>query len=287
MRPLSFRPPIAGRVLAVATLALLAFAAPAHAGITPEEAHSPNAEEIRTTYWVMLVLATLLGLAAVGGLIAAYRRFRVRSHRDLREPRRLSAGRGAVGRVAAGLGALALAIFVFGVVMNGKTNDAVAEDSGEALAINVVGQQWLWRFEYPVQAEGGASEGIATVFSYNELVVPVDTTVNLSIDSTDVLHRWFIPALGGQVQAVPGEVTETSFRADEEGVYAGQSTQFSGTAYPAMRAWVRVVSKEDYDAYVEQLSDDLATAQQAVVEEVSAEASSGQTAGDATDGSTP
>jgi heme/copper-type cytochrome/quinol oxidase subunit 2 len=101
----------------------------------------------------------------------------------------------------------------------------------------------------------------------------VDTTVNLSIDSTDVLHRWFIPALGGQVEAVPGEVAETSFRADEEGVYPGQSTQFSGTGFPAMRAWVRVVSAEDYEQYIEDLATDLEEAQQAVADEgVDAEA---------------
>lgn len=275
MRPLSFRPPKLGRVLAVATLALLVAAAPAHAGVTPPDAHSPNAEEIRTAYWVMLVIAVILAVAAVGGLLAAYMRFRVKTHRDLREPRRLTAGRGTIGRVAGGLSLLALAIFVFGVVMNGRTNDAVAEDTGEEISIDVVGQQWLWRFEYPAQAEGGASEGIATVFSYHELVVPVDTTVNLSIDSTDVLHRWFIPELGGQVQAVPGEITEASFRADEEGVYEGQSTQFSGTAYPTMRAQVRVVPRGEYDAYVEQLTQDLLDAQAAVADRVSAEAAEG------------
>ena len=270
MRPLPIRLPKPGRVLAVAALALLALAAPAQAGLTPTEAHSPNAEEIRTTYWVMLVLATLLAILAIGGLLAAYRRFRVRGHRDLREPRRLAAGRGTAGRVVGGLGVLAAAIFVFGVVMNGRANDAVAEEGGEPLAIDVVGQQWMWRFEYPVQAEGAASEGIATVFSYNELVVPVDTPVELRIDSTDVLHRWFVPALGGQVQAVPGEVTHTSFRADAEAVYEGQSTQFSGTSYPAMRAWVRVVSQEDYEAHIEGLTDDLLAAQRAVAEEIPA-----------------
>lgn len=267
MRPLSFRPPKPGRVLAVAALALLACAAPAQAGLVPEEAHSPNAEEMRTAYWVMLVLVTLLALAAIGGLVTAYRRFRVRTHRDPRQPRRLAAGRGTVGRVAGGLSALALAIFIFGVVMNGRANDAVAEESGEPLAIDVVAQQWLWRFEYPSDRED-----IATVFSYNELVVPVDTTVQLQIDSIDILHRWFIPALGGQAQAVPGEVNETTFRADEEGVYTGQSTQFSGTAYPAMRAQVRVVPREEYDAYLQTLGDDIAAAQADVQAELDSRA---------------
>ena len=268
-------------MLAVATLAFFALAAPALAGITPEDANSPAADEIRTTYWVMLVVIVALAVAGVGGLLAAYMRFRVRTHRDPRQPRRLAAGRGTMGRVAGGLSVVALAIFIFGVVMNGRTNDAIAEEAGEPVDIRVVGQQWLWRYEYPVQAEGGASEGIATVFSYNDLYVPVDTTVNLTFDSTDVLHRWFVPALGGQVQAVPGELTETSFIADEEGVYEGQSTQFSGTAYPAMRTRVHVLPRDEYDAYIEQLTADIRDAQSAVADEVSAEAASGATEGSA------
>lgn len=265
MRPRSPLPKLA-RALAASLLALLAFAPPALAGFAPPEAHSPGAEEIRTSYWIMLVVATVLGVAILAGLGAAYLRFRVRSHRDLRQPARRSAGRGAVTRVVVALGALATAIFVFGVIMNRQVEDAVAErSSGEPLSINAVGQQWLWRFEYPSERED-----IATLFSYNELVVPVETTVNLSIGSTDVLHRWFIPELGGQVQAVPGEIARTSFRADREGVYGGQSTQFSGTGYPAMRAWVRVVSQAEYDRYIAQLDEDLAAAQSSVQDEFEA-----------------
>jgi cytochrome c oxidase subunit 2 len=256
-----------GRALAVATLALVIFAAPASAGIAPDAAHSPNAEDIRTSYWVMLVVALLVGIPLVAGLLVAARRFRSRGETDP-EPRRLTAGRGVMGRVGAVLGAIAVAIFVFGVVMTGDAREAEADESAESLDIDVIGQQWLWRFEYP----DSQSETIATVFSYGELVVPVDTTINLSIDSTDIVHRWFIPELGGQVEAVPGEIVETSFRADEEGVYEGQSTMFSGTSYPAMRAWVRVVSQEEYEQYVADLAENLATAQQEVAERAAEEA---------------
>src|SRR4029077_10650138 len=103
------------------------------------------------------------------------------------------------------------------------------------LQINAIAQQWLWRFEYP-----GGRPGQRT-FTYGELVVPVDTPVVLNITSTDVLHSWWVPQLGGQVQATPGDTVQTWFRADEVGRYSGRSTIFSGTSFPAMRAWVRVV----------------------------------------------
>jgi cytochrome c oxidase subunit 2 len=59
-----------------------------------------------------------------------------------------------------------------------------------------------------------------------------------------------VPALGGQVDAIPGHVADTWFRADREGVYKGQSTFYSGTSYAVMRAWVKVVSPEQYKRFV-------------------------------------
>jgi cytochrome c oxidase subunit 2 len=137
----------------------------------------------------------------------------------------------------------------------GETPPAEQTPQTGPLVINAIGQQWLWRFEYP-----GGRPGQRT-FSYGELVVPVDTTVLLNITSTDVLHTWWIPALGGQVQAVPGTTSETWFKADEVGEYSGRSTLFSGTGYPTMRAWVKVVTVPEYQAYVDQLGKDLAEAQ--------------------------
>jgi cytochrome c oxidase subunit 2 len=257
---------IPGRlVFCVAALLALAFAQPANAAFAPDPAHSPNADDMRVAYWVMIVLGILIALALAGGLLVAVRRFRSKGSDE--EPRQLTAGRGFIAKVGAGLTALALAIFVFGVVVSNGVKEADAEDGTEEIEIQAVAQQWLWRFGYPEQAEGSFSEGINTIFSYGELVVPVDTLVNLNIRSTDVIHSWFVPALGPQVWAVPGETQELSFIADEEGVYTGQSTVFSGAAgYPVMRAVVRVVSADEYADYIEQHNTELQEGQAAVRE---------------------
>jgi cytochrome c oxidase subunit II len=292
--------------VASATLAAAWAAAPASAlrlGLEP--GHSPNADDIGTTYWVMIAVAALLLLVINVALIVAVVRFREKRGR---EPSRFAAGRGALRPVVAGLTVLAVAVFVFGVVMTDNVRHVEAsgpnglgasptaqvgvsgvteptETSGQAatgetpateqtpqsgpLVINAIGQQWLWRFEYP-----GGEPGHRT-FSYGQLVVPVDTTVLLNITSTDVLHTWWIPALGGQVQAVPGLTSHTWFKADEVGTYAGRSTTFSGSGYPAMRAWVKVVSVPEYQAYVDQLTKDLTTAQGAVQKAQAAQAQPG------------
>ncbi len=286
----SSTPGAAGFVLVplLVALALAVFAAPAEATVFgPRAGHSPNADDIRTAYWIAITIAMLLVIAVHVFLIAAI--FRFRADRG-RTPRRFSAGPGALTRPMAPLAVVAAGVFVMGVVLASEARDVqptgarglstsrnlvaqVGALTGPAetrpLAINAIGQQWLWRFEYPGGDAGNR------VFSYGELVVPVDTTVILRLTSTDVMHRWFIPALGGQVDAVPGKTSETWFRADREGVYSGQSTFFAGSAYAVMRAWVRVVSPTAYEEYVRQKRQELAAAQADVQRRVTPRATAG------------
>jgi cytochrome c oxidase subunit II len=291
------------KILLAASFALLVpalAAAPAHAlEIAPPEPHSPNAEGIHSAYWVTIVIVVALIVAINAGLLAALIRFRERRGR---EPSRFVAGRGALRPILAALTVFALVVFVYGVIvtddvrtieesgpnglesaqtaqvgikgappaslLEGQESTTGEEPESDAeptetspLEIDAIAQQWLWRFEYP-----GGRPGQRT-FSYGELVVPVDTTVILNVTSTDVLHSWWVPALGGQVQAAPGEVTQTGFKADEVGRYPGRSTIFSGSAYPTMRSWVRVVDVPEYLDHVEGLQEDLAAAQGVVAEE--------------------
>ncbi|MDX6638732.1 MAG: cytochrome c oxidase subunit [Solirubrobacterales bacterium] len=291
--------------------ALLAPAAGASV-LGPRAGHSPNANDIRTSYWVMLVVAIIVGLLVNGALIAVVLRYRAR--RDS-QPARLTAGRGFFLRAAAPLGALVLALFIFGVAMTVKTETVASPGpgalqtsasetaqvgvrgvSGQALAdavstlrntqsaiptaapikggpleIDAVAQQWIWRFFYPGGPIGtgaktkydptnGGYAGNRT-YSVDELVVPVNTPVVLNITSTDVMHRWFVPALGGQVDAVPGHVSHTWFRADKTGVFDGQSTAFSGTGYSADRMWVKVVTADQYTKFLNKQASDLGAAQ--------------------------
>jgi cytochrome c oxidase subunit 2 len=260
--------------LAVAGVALALFAGSAAGSVLgPREGASPNADDIRTAYWVAIVIAALLIVAVHAFLIAALVRFRARRGRT---PKRFTAGARAFVRPTAPLAAIAVGLFVFGIVMMTKARDVQATGSeglgarGDLLAqvnglsvppgakplnINVVGQRWLWRFEYPGGRPGDR------IFSYGELVVPVDTAVLLHVSSIDVTHRWFVPPLGGQVDAIPGHEAETWFQAEEVGTYHGQSTAFSGSGYPTMRAWVRVVEPDEYEAFIERKGRELAAAQ--------------------------
>ena len=81
---------------------------------------------------------------------------------------------------------------------------------GKGIEIQVSGQQYLWRYQYP-----------NGTFSFQEMVVPRDMTVVLKIKANDVVHSWWIPKLGGKMDAVPGYTNETWFKATENGVFDG------------------------------------------------------------------
>ena len=228
--------------LVVAGLALAALAAPAQATVFgPRAGHSPNADDIRTAYWVAIAIAALLVIAVHAFLIAAIVRFRARRGRA---PRRFGAGPGAFLRPAAPLVAVAVGTFVFGIVHGGEgARREVHRVPRASLRPAAWSPRWAGSAcrRTPSRSRstrsassscGGSSTraaGPATGSSPTaSSCVPVDTAVVLHVTSTDVMHRWFIPALGGQVDAVPGDTAETWFRADREGVYPGQSTFFSG-----------------------------------------------------------
>lgn len=244
--------------------------------LTPASPASPNADDAHTAYIVVVVIAVVLAAALVAGLIWAAR------GKGAEGAERRTRGTGGVqGRLAVGLGVLAAAVFVFGVLVTESAReveptgadglqtaqrDLDLPEGAEPLEIDVSGQQWLWRYEYP--------DG---TFSYYEMVVPVDTAVVLNIDSTDVLHSWWVPALSGQFAVAPGSDNKTWFKATETGEFEGRSTQFSGPGYATMRASIRVVEPDEYEAWLTEQAEGIRAAQEAVAERVLTDQTPNQT----------
>ncbi len=219
---------------------------------------SPGTDQIDTLLWIGTVAAAIVIVAINGALIYALRRYR--GDRGA-EPRQTRGGRGTQVRVASVLTVFAAAILVLSLIYTDKARETPATGSAglasarsKPLRIEATGQQWLWRYDYPNSA-----------FSYYKLVVPVDTTVELDLVSTDVIHTWDVPELAGKRDAVPGKTNHVVFRADEEGTYGGRSATFSGQAYAAMRTEVDVVSPREYEAFVARQKAGIQAAQDRVV----------------------
>ncbi|HEX9643834.1 MAG TPA: cytochrome c oxidase subunit II [Acidimicrobiia bacterium] len=123
-------------------------------------------------------------------------------------------------------------------------------DPADVLDIQVTGHQWWWEFEY-VESLGADGRALHTA---NELHIPADTEVYLSMSSADVIHSFWVPPLNGKRDVVPGKLTNLHFEADEptpEGEpILGQCAEFCGLAHADMRIRVYVHTAEDYAAWV-------------------------------------
>jgi cytochrome c oxidase subunit 2 len=130
------------------------------------------------------------------------------------------------------------------------------------LTIKVTGNQWFWKYTYPdsgnfsfdaymlddKELKPGQPKLLAVD---NEVVVPVGKSVHMLVAANDVIHSWAIPSFGVKTDAVPGRVSRTWFKALEPGVYYGQCQELCGTNHAFMPIAVRVLSEQDFAAWVE------------------------------------
>ncbi|WP_368187070.1 cytochrome c oxidase subunit II [Aestuariibius sp. HNIBRBA575] len=149
------------------------------------------------------------------------------------------------------------------------------------LHIKVTGYQWYWSYEYVDDAVyfesrmigAGSNLNDATIaeleaagFTEDEwllatdtiVVVPVDTVVVMDVTGADVIHAWTIPAFGVKQDAVPGRLAQLWFAAEEEGIYFGQCSELCGKDHAYMPITVKVVSQEEYDAWLINAKDEFA-----------------------------
>jgi cytochrome c oxidase subunit 2 len=118
---------------------------------------------------------------------------------------------------------------------------------GKALHITVVGRQFVWEYVYPGATE---ADGLGAPYSYEEMVVPTNTTVSLDIVSADVVHSWWVPQLGGKFQAVPGYHNYTWFKIEKPGVFHGQCALICGRGHARMIATVRALPPVQFEAWL-------------------------------------
>lgn len=129
------------------------------------------------------------------------------------------------------------------------------------VTIKVTGNQWYWSYAYPEDQGGGFSfdqfmktdaelkpeNGDVRLLSVdNEAVVPVGEVIKLQVVASDVIHSYTIPAFTVRIDAVPGRLNETWFKAEKEGIFYGQCSKICGKDHAFMPAAIRVVSKEKY-----------------------------------------
>jgi cytochrome c oxidase subunit 2 len=225
---------------AVFLLALLtAAAAGAENGLAPVTPESPNANAIRQTYYVILIVTGVIFFLVDGALALFIFRFRSRGRDRSQEGAQIhGATRLEQSFTIVPLLILAgIATFVF--VKLPTIKDVPPAGAAGALHIRVTGHQYYWEFKYP--------SGELAIWT---MVVPVNQVVTLDVVSPDVIHSWWVPALGGKIDAIPGRTNHTWFKAEKEGSYEVRCAEFCGLEHAHMLGSVEVVSNAQYLAFL-------------------------------------
>ena len=204
------------------------------------EPKGPNARDIDHLQNLVFPLAGIVGVLVLGLAGYIFWRFRDRGQPIPTQ----SHGKPTVEITLTIIPSLILAVvgvFTFRTIFD------LAETKDTELIINVTGQQWWWEYDYPVQQEYGIN---APIITSGQLVIPANTKVLLRETSRDVIHSYWIPALNGKKDAVPGRIHLLRLEADKPGIYAGQCTEFCGLSHANMRMEAVALSKEDFAKWV-------------------------------------
>ena len=228
------------RIIAVGGISVVAASCATNAPQDTWQPKGPNAKLIDDLQQPVFAVAGIIGLIVAVAVI-----YTMIKYRDRGQPiPEQTHGKPALEITLTIIPALILAVvavFTFGAIFK------LAETDDTEMIINVTGQQWWWEYDYPVQNEFGITQPIITS---GQLVMPVGTKVLLRETSRDVIHSYWIPALNGKRDAVPGRIHTLRLEADKPGIYAGQCTEFCGLSHANMRMEAVALSKEDFAKWV-------------------------------------
>jgi cytochrome c oxidase subunit 2 len=281
-------------IILVVVAVLLVLAPEASADlISPESGPSQNANDIDTLYKISLYIGLVIFLLVETVLIYSLIKFRARRGGPEAAQIRGNTPLEISWTIGAALILVVLATVTFVYLPGIKdppASKASAIEAAEgsdyatinqkeppgdnALKISVNSQQYIWRYDYDDSKD--------QLFSFYTLYVPVNTTVTLKIYSSDVVHSWWVPKLGGKADAVPGHVNETWFRAEEEGTYEGTCAELCGEGHADMRTRVVVLPADEYQAWAAQQTADIKEAQTGLAEQRKEREATDQDAGEVT-----
>ena len=188
-------------------------------------------------YWIILIMALVVFVLVEGALIWIVVRDRKRAN-DQELPAQIHGNM----RLEVVWTVIPILLVISLFIMTVQTVNAVAAPASlkNDLNVRVVGHRWWWEFDYP-------DLGIATA---NELHIPVGGTAQISLESVDVIHSFWVPQLSGKTDAIPGQHNTMWLTGNQVGEYLGQCAEFCGTQHAFMRFKVYVDSQADFDAWV-------------------------------------
>jgi cytochrome c oxidase subunit 2 len=233
---------------AAGALVLASSASASYGGIGPVSPVSPNGDKSASAYWLVFALTAGIFVLVEGALIVFVIRFRSKGRArtvdgpDIHGSTKLETAWTIIPVVLLAI----IATFVF-VNLPGYVHPAKAEEAN-ALSVHVIGHQFYWEFRYP-----------NGTLAFDQMVVPENKLVLLTIDSGDVNHSWWIPAFGPKSDAIPGQTNHAWFKVSPDPnapvrVFKGQCSELCGFLHAKMSQTVKVLSQADYATWLQHQS---------------------------------
>ncbi|HEY6538334.1 MAG TPA: cytochrome c oxidase subunit II [Candidatus Dormibacteraeota bacterium] len=240
---------LGGKLLAAASLGALGVVALTLAPVLAANTNflsggGPPVDTIDMLFYVFLACSIVVLVGVGGAIIYACFRFRRRSDDEM--PRQIH-GNARIERAwVLGPALLLAALFLLNVVNVGylRTGPSPASPAGrDPVKVHVTGQQFEWSFTY--------SNGKSSI---RTMEIPVNTPIDLTTSSKDVIHGFWVPQLGAKIDALPGITNHAFIEASQKGTYEGQCYEFCGVGHDDMLITVKVVSMAQYRAYINKLA---------------------------------
>ncbi len=243
-------------------------------GLNFQPAASRMAEELHGLHWFMLVLCAVIFVVVFGVMfysILKHRKSVGHKAQELPEPIWVELG-----------WTIVPLLIVIGMALPAtKLVVAQKDTTNSDLTVKITGMQWKWGYDY-IKGEGEGIGFLSTldpeqrvmsdqgakdvkINDYllkvdNPLVVPVGKKIRIITTANDVIHAWMVPAFGVKQDAIPGFVRDNWFRAEKTGDYYGQCAELCGKEHAYMPIHVKVVSQEEYSAWVAEKQKAMAAA---------------------------
>ncbi len=243
-------------VLMGASVALAAMGYPTPWQTGFQDAGSPVMENIIWFHRLLLIVITLIAAFVLALLVWVMVRFNQRTHpTPSRTTHRTS--------LEVAWTVIPIAILVFIAVPSFRLLFLEQNIPAADITVKATGKQWYWSYGYPdqgkiefdslmIQDKDLKADQPRLLSVDNDLVVPVNKVVRVQVTGSDVIHSFAVPSFGIKIDAIPGRLNETWFKATKEGIYYGQCSELCGKNHAYMPIAVRVVSESDFNGWLEE-----------------------------------
>jgi cytochrome c oxidase subunit 2 len=249
---------VAGAALAAGGTAFAELGQPAPWEITLQESASPVMDNIVWFHGFLLVLITVITLFVLALLVMVVVKFNARTN-----PVPSRTTHNTLIEVAWTL--IPVLILVAVAVPSFRLLFLQLDIPKADLTVKATGKQWYWSYSYPDNGKFEFDSLLAQdkkprlLGVDNEMVVPVNKVIRIQTTGADVIHAFAVPAFGIKIDSIPGRLNETWFKATKTGMFYGQCSELCGKDHAFMPIAVRVVSDQEFAAWIETAKKKFAT----------------------------